>query len=47
MASALLDTAKIGLLPRQSVSLLDNKAKTAGDDSDSDLEYVRSPFDDD
>jgi hypothetical protein len=38
--------AKLGLLPRQSVSLLDDKKKD-DDSDDDDLEYVRSPFDDD
>lgn len=38
------DFSKIGLLPRQSISLLDRKTKD--DESDDDLEYVRSPFDD-
>ncbi|KAK4702420.1 hypothetical protein P7C70_g3799, partial [Phenoliferia sp. Uapishka_3] len=45
------DFSKIGLLPRQSISLLDsNKDKGAAhddSDDDEDLEYVRSPFDDD
>lgn len=40
-------TAKIGLLPRQSVSLLEKKKDSADDSDDDDLEYVRSPFDDD
>ncbi|KAK4048709.1 hypothetical protein OIO90_005702 [Microbotryomycetes sp. JL221] len=46
------DFSKIGLLPRQQVSLLDQRNKKDGrqdqDDQDEDeLEYVKSPFDDD
>lgn len=43
------DFSKIGLLPRQSISLLDRKKKAGEEESDSedDLEYVKSPFDDD
>ncbi|KAK4053697.1 hypothetical protein OIV83_001353 [Microbotryomycetes sp. JL201] len=44
------DFSKIGLLPRQSVSLLDQKNRKNDkddDDDDDELEYVKSPFDDD
>ncbi|KAM0756334.1 hypothetical protein T439DRAFT_321039 [Meredithblackwellia eburnea MCA 4105] len=43
------DFSKIGLLPRQSISLLDSKSgkNQHEDDDEEDLEYVRSPFDDD
>lgn len=40
------DFSKIGLLPRQSVSLLDQSASKGGAHESDDEEYTRSPFDD-
>lgn len=42
----LIFAAKIGLLPRQSVSLLDQSASKGGAHESDDEEYTRSPFDD-
>lgn len=47
-----IDTARLGLLPKRPVSLIDtstgsgSKKATVADEDDDDLEYVENPFDD-